>query len=225
MNKILILSNDNDNSTTKVIRWLNYIDNSIDVVRLHTSDLANAHIYQGNISYPIQIGNPFNFKTNEINVVWTRKFSPLNVSDIIIDKYISDNDQQNIIQNLKNEWNIFLDYFYFKIEQSNSYWLNKPCYSTPNKLQQLFIANKIGFNTPISILSTYRNDIEIFENLITKPLSNCIPVLINNFSYLSYTSRVFKEQLESEYFISLFQEEIQKELELRVLAPKIGRFL
>lgn len=215
-NKILLLSNDSDSSTSKVIRWLNYLDNSIDVIRLHLSDLANAHIYQKDIMCPLQIGTPFTFDTNEVSVVWTRKYSILNIDGIIIDKSISDNDKKDIIQNLKNEWDTFLDYFYFQIEQNNSYWLNKPCYSAPNKLQQLYVANQIGFNTPTSILSTNKNDIEIPQDLITKPLSDSIFVDISGSNYLSYTSRVSKEQLEREYFISLFQEEIQKEIELRV---------
>jgi len=83
-NKILLLSNDSDGSTSKVIRWLNYLDSSIDVIRLHLSDLANAHIYLKDISYSFQVGTPFNFDTNEISVVWTKKYSILNFDDIIM---------------------------------------------------------------------------------------------------------------------------------------------
>ena len=64
MNKILILSNDNDYSTTKVIRWMNYIDNSIEVIRFDILDIENLN--QIGISSYMQINNSLSFYTNDI---------------------------------------------------------------------------------------------------------------------------------------------------------------
>ncbi|MDD2191065.1 MAG: grasp-with-spasm system ATP-grasp peptide maturase [Bacteroidales bacterium] len=214
MNKILILSNDNDYSTTKVIRWMNYIDNSIEVIRFDILDIENLN--QIGISSYMQINNSLSFYTNDICVVWTRKLSDLIIDDTIIDANMLTENKNNIVKNLKEEFDTIIEFLYFQIERSNSYWLNKPKYNYPNKLEQLYIAKQLGFNTPNTIISTNKNNVQEFSNLITKSLRSGIRYNIKGEIYSSYTSRLKKELLANDFFISLFQEEIEKELELRV---------
>jgi len=72
---LLILSTPSDISTTNVMRWINYLDNSIPIIRLHSEDLYNASINQTGIegNLIIQIDNK-EILINEIGVAWARKW-------------------------------------------------------------------------------------------------------------------------------------------------------
>ena len=216
-NKIIILSIEDDISTTNVMRWINYLDSSIDVMRIHPSDFYESEIEMRGIMNPITIKmKRATISTEKISVVWMRKWGMIKFLDNITDKLIL-NNLSRINANLYEEYCGFFDFFIYKIEQNKkTFWFNKPCFNSPNKLKQLFIAEQLGLKTPYSILNT-KLSYEYFEqNLITKPISNCISLFNEKDAYCNYTSRVTKTGLLKDFFVSFFQQEIRKELELRV---------
>ena len=112
------------------------------------------------------------------------------IDDTIIDANMLTENKNNIVKNLKEEFDTIIEFLYFQIERSNSYWLNKPKYNYPNKLEQLYIAKQLGFNTPNTIISTNKNNVQEFSNLITKSLRSGIRYNIKGEIYSSYTSRL-----------------------------------
>jgi glutathione synthase/RimK-type ligase-like ATP-grasp enzyme len=85
-----------------------------------------------------------------------------------------------------------------------------------NKLQQLQIADKIGLNIPHTFLKTHLNKQDFSSHLITKPMSDGIGLSIGNAYYKTYTSEVSQDICNKSFLISLFQQKIEKEIELRV---------
>ena len=217
-NKILILSIEDDISTTNVMRWINYLDSSIEVIRMHSSNLSDSDIEMRGISCPVVVKMEHAiFSTNDISVVWMRKWNGVRLFENVADELVNSN-MNFISNNIHEEFSDFFDFFIYKIEQNNkTYWFNKPYYSAPNKLKQLFIAQAIGLKTPYSILSTKVTDDMIEQNIITKPISNCICLYGKEEVYSNYTARVNEDSLNKDFFVSFFQQEIQKEMEIRVL--------
>ncbi len=93
-----------------------------------------------------------------------------------------------------------------------------------NKYQTLNEANNIGLLTPSTIITTCKKELKefhyTFKKIITKPIFNGISIDLNN-EYLGimYTSIVEEELINSlptTFFPSLFQEYIEKEIELRI---------
>jgi hypothetical protein len=113
MKKILILTGNDDTSSTNVIRWLHYLDNSVTVIRLNTDELFESYtIKQEGINTPIFLTNRnTRFSTDQISITWSWKWfqsanllknGAINLSDTVINK---------INGNIKKEQNIFFHYF------------------------------------------------------------------------------------------------------------------
>jgi len=84
-------------------------------------------------------------------------------------------------------------------------------------LQQLEIAKKVGLKIPHTLLRSRLSSKDMEKRLITKNLSEVANFSFRHNFYSTYTSQVKNSNLDEDFFVSLFQEEIEKELELRVL--------
>ncbi|WP_333627531.1 hypothetical protein [Sphingobacterium siyangense] len=108
-------------------------------------------------------------------------------------------------------------------------WLSKPSsvYNAENKLYQLKVAKDIGFNIPETLITTNKQEVIAFyerkKNIIVKPISQTRIDSYNKPQFI-FTSKVTSSQIESieAYDLTpcIFQEEIKKELELRVTVVK-----
>lgn len=217
MKTILILSVENDISTSNVIRWLDYLNPNIHVIRFHPTDLIEGNIYldlkKNHISININNRSLSN-KEAPVGVVWSRKWNSnvvkLNISDFTLRQNLS-----LFEKNLNQELNDLFNYFIHLLEQNpNIKWLNKPSLVTPNKLIQLRIAQECGLVTPDSYISTHIMDKD--KKWITKPISYCIGFPYEEGFYSNYTSRIENDIHDNSFFPSYFQEEIKKLLEIRV---------
>ena len=214
---ILILSIEDDPSTTKVLRWLHYLDKSVRVVRLHPEDLAGASFALTDIHSPLIIQTKgIELCTSDIAVVWTRKWNNIPNAD----KYFRNNNllkvKYDIIQNLKDEFSAFFRFFLYKISDNNNVcWIDAPRTVVSNKLQQLLVAQKLGLIIPETYIGTsYKEGLP--EKLISKHISDCFSLYMNKKIYTSYTCRA-KLSPKEEFFVSMFQSEIPKKIELRIL--------
>lgn len=214
MKQIMILSSPNDSSTTKVISWAKILFPSAKIVKSCPADILQC-------SFSYEIGRKsFVIKQSEnivdlsdVSVIWCRKWYP----EEILDEYRMNMPTDGVLS-LKNhisqEFRTFFDYLCYRLR--DVFWLNHPQYVTPNKLIQLTIAKEIGLTTPTSwILNHYSPQIDA-KNCITKPLSNCCDIRINNTIYTSYTSKLTGKESYDDLFISFVQENIPKEAEIRV---------
>lgn len=105
-------------------------------------------------------------------------------------------------------------------------WLSKPSsiYRAENKILQLKEASELGFNTPDTIIPTSFEELKSFfdkcqEKIIIKPLFDN-KLINNNSQSLIFTTLVSREDIESfktHYNLpSIYQEYIEKEIEIRV---------
>jgi ATP-GRASP peptide maturase of grasp-with-spasm system len=218
MKTVLILSSEDDHSTDNVIKWINYFDRHVHVIRLHPVDIYQySNLVSTDIEAPLvlELSNQRRISTKDISVIWYRKWhvalSNPQKKDKSFDNVLSVNS------NLINEFNAFFHFFLYKIEQNNTvYWLNRINTVSPNKLKQLLIAKKNGLNIPHTFLSNQLSQKDFNKKMITKNMSDCLTLFDSKDVYSTLTSKVHIRDKDKSFFISLFQEEIQKELELRI---------
>jgi glutathione synthase/RimK-type ligase-like ATP-grasp enzyme len=145
--------------------------------------------------------------------VWFRrtKLPPLNDIDLETQQYLF-NEYEALLKNL------------FCIIDSK--WISDPfsIYKAENKLLQLKVAKKIGFNIPKTILTNSNHDLLNFfnendKNIIIKPLSQS-KILKNNEIEFLFTNRIDEQHIENLRMFDLtpciYQENIPKEIELRI---------
>ena len=221
MRTILILTQNDDVSTTKVMRWIHYLDKNIKVIRLHPEDLYNASLGTVPLNNSLHISTEFSeFSTNSIGVVWTRKWNiyPTSSDKIFVDGTISKQEEIVIKSNLRDEFSAFFRFFIYTLNHNkHTYWLNHPNNIGTRKLEDLLLAEQVGFNIPKSFICTEFDAhlVRTNQSYISKHLSNCFSLYRNHIPYITYTCRVKQDDKES-FFVSLIQEEMRKELEIRV---------
>lgn len=215
--KILILTGKSDLSSTNVMKWIHYLDNSVNIIRLNTDDLfENYSIRQEGIATPIFFSNKnADFSTDKISIVWSWKwFQPKNLTkeEISLPIHLIN----KIDKSIQLERNAFFQYFLHNLNYHGCMWLNRFATSEINKLEQLQAADLIGLKTPYTFLKTKLDAKDFKTSVITKPMSDGLGLAINDSFYRTYTSRVEKKHSNAIFSVSLFQEEIEKEIELRV---------
>jgi ATP-GRASP peptide maturase of grasp-with-spasm system len=128
---------------------------------------------------------------------------------------------KQINENLISEIKSVYSFLFFNIDKKH--WVNHPDNITLTKLNQLQIAASIGLNIPKTIVSNNKNKLMHYinyrSNYITKGIDSLLNLEYNNDIYTTYTKKVSTVDIneKSEYlFPSLIQEEIKKEIELRI---------
>jgi len=120
-----------------------------------------------------------------------------------------------------------LNQFFFSVF-AGAAWLSSPDSSSPNKLLVLEKAARAGLEIPATIITTRKSDVAVFsenfKRIITKPIGEADPLVINGKSYGMYTAVLEDSDitaLPDRFRASLFQEFLEKEYEIRVfyLAP------
>lgn len=126
----------------------------------------------------------------------------------------------NIYRN--NESKIALEYLIANLEQKAH--IGNYFQRIPNKLIHLSIAKKSGLCTPEWIMTTRKEKVYQFKkkhkSIINKSLRDSFKGTFGNTYYYNHTERVTNshiERLNDSFFPTLFQEEIPKSYELRVI--------
>lgn len=201
----------NEETTNNVIDWLRHLNGNY--IRINGEDI-------------IETG--FNFSSNEIskqtNVVWFRRGIDLpGYTEKFLAKckpFVDQLDTLNshrLLSHIKAEINEYLAHFYSKF--SEKHWLTKYSDRTLSKCAVLDIAKRNGLKVPEYLATTSREQAQNFhfkhKRIITK-----------NFSEVQYytTFTEFGKLLTVEpdidrasetFFVSLFQQYIEKEFEIR----------
>lgn len=156
----------------------------------------------------------FNLLSEDSDVFWYRKGSV----PIKQEKYIL----QEIDRYYQNELHIAFEYTIHQLEQRK--YIGNYFQRVPNKLLHLLFAQKAGLKVPKHKVISIKKDAYLFKlnhkNLINKSLRDSFEGTFDNTYYYSHTERVTEEHIESldeTFFPTLFQEEIPKAYELRVI--------
>lgn len=215
---ILLLSSDGDFSTDMIIRWLKNrkYDNYL---RIHPMDFIDRRIelYPSTGKYFFS-GKEFDFSS--INVVWYRRFGRFSTSSHYNEtKRAIGRDTSEL---LKSELNNITEFFVSLIPQNVPVIGSKRNGNT-NKLIELWYANRVGLNIPYTVITSEKktlvNLLQERGSLISKSAYNARTIPYDGDLYTMFTTEITEQDINSipeQFFPSLVQEKITKEIEIRV---------
>ncbi|MBL1223219.1 grasp-with-spasm system ATP-grasp peptide maturase [Chryseobacterium sp. L7] len=197
---ILIISQNNDITTTEVIKYL--IQMKKKFIRIHEDEFFEIKTRSKKIFLESSRNT---FFLDEIKSVWYRR-GGLNFKRL---KYTN----RSIHLNMAETQHWLEDYIRKVLESKKS--INKESNSDVNKLIVLDKAKDIGFDVPEYFLAENTDHVEI-EKTIIKTLNGNVMLdeIKKNAGGFMYTA-VVKDQEEGNFFITFFQEKIEKDFEIR----------
>lgn len=185
---ILILSIEQDLSTHNVIDWLDFYRTKWEVIYFENFISVNSDI--------LNLEKLF----KSASVIWFRKWGSSSL--------------------LSHTQQIVLNYLYYC--GKNAYWINSDKDKNINKIIQLDIAKSVGLKIPQTyILNTKEKLKEILiqkSSIIAKALVPQDLIIENDECYVNYTDRISIEEIDlidDNFDYTIFQEEIEKEFEIR----------
>lgn len=213
---IVIISDNDDQSTNGVIDWINYYNKEF--IRINPTDIIS----------DLKIGESFScsFKVNDklielngVDAFWYRRGN-LNV----LTSRISDDSfpfTKEINNHLRNENNSIAQFILLSLNNRNA--LGSFFNSYVNKFSVLQKARNIGLVIPETIVTSSKNELISFRfkhhKVITKCSSEVIYKTKDGVSIVSYTKEIGDKELEllpDSFSPSLFQKAISKKFELRI---------
>ncbi len=197
---ILIISKNQETTTNEVIKWLVAMEKKF--IRVHEDEVFDIKVAQKRL-YLESYRN--RFFLDDITSVWYRR------GKIRFNRLQYDHPAVNIHMNEHQHW---LEDYVIKTIESKKH-INKQSTSSVNKLFVLEQAEKVGLTVPNSFLATDTAEV-VLNQTITKPITGNIT--INGFEdradSIMYTT-VIEAQEKEPFFISFFQEKIEKDFEIR----------
>jgi len=216
---VVIFSTIIENHSNFIIDWLNFF--GIPNRRINSEDLTDVTRidFQKKIIF---FANQPPLDLNKITVAWYRKWNSFSVDHYAI-PYESVQIKNEMISELKeiSTW-IFNYLTLFR----NCSWISNPLnVKMNNKLFNLELAKKIGLKTPKFSIETDKkcvSDISVKKQIITKPIKDSAPLVIDKDTYQkSFTTKVTESFLQkvtcSTFFPSFIQDQISKSIEVRTI--------
>lgn len=197
---ILILSRNRETTTDEVVKWLSTMGKKF--IRVHEDEFFEIKIKNNQI-YIESSRNSF-FIEN-ITSVWYRR------GGLKFKRVSYHNSSINLYMNEHQHW---LEDYVIKTLESKKH-INKQSNSNVNKLLVLEHARKIGLNVPSYFLAEDTDNV-VMGTTITKSITGTAGVeSVDQYSdVLMYTSIINKKEKDN-FFISFFQENIEKNYEIR----------
>lgn len=207
---VYILSEENDLSTDLVLEWLK--NNSTKFIRINDNKFST-------ISIGIEKISPF----NQDDVIWHRRGRFNLIPD---EMYYNLNTKNHLIEYLEKEENVAIEYLedYLKINLKNKYIGSYFDEKYNNKLTNLYLAKKVGFNIPDTIVSNDKNELAQFikrhKEVVYKDLRAPVNIKFKDKKLESTGVRIVtKKMIEglNKIFSPIFiQEYIEKFVEIRI---------
>lgn len=197
---ILIISKNQETTTNEVIKWLLSMDKKF--IRVHEDEFFKIKVQRKRL-YIESYRNKFFL--DEISSVWYRrggiKFKRLQYNNPSVDAHMAEHQH-------------WLEDYVIKTLESKKH-INKQTTSHVNKLHVLEEAKKVGLAVPEYFLADNTDDV-LLNSTITKPITGniMIDVFDNYPDSIMYTT-VIGEKEQDTFFISFFQEKIEKDFEIR----------
>lgn len=205
---ILIISINNDYSTTTVIEWLNFFNKKW--IRINENDEIHLDFIINDVIFNV---NELSFKLSEIKSCWYRR-GFLNL------KFKINNEIKQFHNFNTTEASKIEQYIYYKLSQLKK--VNSYSNSEINKLIVSDIARNLELKTPNDYLVNTKNELRKIMNdenqeFITKSIWGNPVHRFNNFTLFNYTQKIEFDKIETNDFaVSLVQNYIEKKYELRI---------
>lgn len=222
--KILIISEENDNTTETVIRWIKYL--GADFLRINDTSILNLDfmsIDQESDDIAFQFNNE-NYCLSDFTSYWYRRgrlnfsFPKIAMSNKMLQKAVD--------KMLDMENNHILNHIYNYFEKKEGIKAIGSIYeNNTNKLSNLLSARSVGLKIPASIIATSKSKVlEFFNNhkrkIIVKPIYQA-GFLYEDSNKIStgFTCLISEQEvleLPKNIYPSLMQEYVEKKYELRI---------
>ncbi|WP_310556034.1 grasp-with-spasm system ATP-grasp peptide maturase [Flavobacterium sp.] len=226
---ILILSHESiDEPTNILIDWLSYYNANF--IRLNGDDFSFTGTLKIDINNnKIQSNNGQTIVSEDINVVWYRRWMKPEFEKSFFEKYLKMNYSVDDVL-LVEKYNKFL------LRELSTYtngifsifrkklWIPKPdkARGNINKLDVLLKAKDIGLIIPETIVTSSKAEvidfIKINKRIITKPIYEATAIRYKNTEIPMLTMEVTHKDIDEFpdiFFPSLFQKNIDKQFEIR----------
>ncbi|MDR2980267.1 MAG: grasp-with-spasm system ATP-grasp peptide maturase [Bacteroidales bacterium] len=217
---ILIVSSHDDFSTNEIIDWLLYYKHPF--LRISQDDLIeieNIEIQNNDVEFFFQVKGK-RFSNKNFPSVWYRRswlsFAEFNIQCPKIKSVFN----QSIHNQLLSEKNVIYNFVNNNLFRDS---INTPFDCNINKLLVLQIAKKIGLVIPYTKIITRKKDLlaltKKYNKLITKTQTGGVFVGSSREKLNTLTLEVSEEmiaEMPDRFFPTLFQEQIEKKIELRV---------
>ncbi|MBW8687987.1 grasp-with-spasm system ATP-grasp peptide maturase [Chitinophaga rhizophila] len=223
---VLIISKDLEPSTDKVIDWLRYL--KVPFRRVNGTDMLNpGHAPTLQVSSK-QADMHFNGEASaalsDITAVWYRRDGSKPPDTQAIASLQEAGYYQDVVHHLSQE-NAIAKKALYALLASHTRILGSFSKSSVNKIEVLINAQQQGLDVPATLITRSKKELQAFMDahpIITKALWESPGITIQEekaTNYTSYTEEVTPDMLQAipeEFFYSLFQEKLDKELDLRV---------
>ncbi|MGG1923945.1 grasp-with-spasm system ATP-grasp peptide maturase [Chryseobacterium cucumeris] len=197
---ILIISQNNEITTTEVIKWLQKLDKSF--IRVHEDEIFDIKIQEKRI----YLESPRNcFFIDEISSVWYRR------GRLKFNRLYYKNEAINLHMNEYQHW---LEDYVIKVLESKKH-INKQSNCDINKLLVLEEAQKAGLDVPSYFLADNTDHVTLNKTIIKTIGGNPrMESILKDSSGMMYTT-VVQENENKNFLITFFQEKIEKNFEIR----------
>jgi ATP-GRASP peptide maturase of grasp-with-spasm system len=212
---ILIQSISQDFSTSAVIQWL--CDSNEDFIRLNNKSIITQVVYSEN-GFKLEIENR-QIDIHNLKKYWFRRGSfdfenrfSNDLSETVLPFIDYMKGENTVVKELLN------NYFLCNVKS-----IGNPQTSKVNKITTCEIAKKYNFKVPDFIITTKKDELLKFykkhKKIISKSLYGLPGFSTNNMNYSAKTKiieSINDENCADSFGVSLFQEYIEKRIELRV---------
>lgn len=205
---IYIISHDSDKSSSDVIEWLSRFNK--DCIRVNDIIGIEGHklFLQAKKSYELQ----YTFGVNApLNSIWFRKSNHF--------EFISNSDLKEYY---RRESKKLINYIFSTENKQNSI-LGTAFAKDINKLNLLIVAEQFDLSIPDTIVTNNKRELldfsKKYKKIITKPISEIFTTKLDGKDKVTYTKFITKEfsrSLPKIFPVSLFQQYIEKEYEIRI---------
>lgn len=197
---ILIISENKENTTNEVIKYLLLMNKKF--IRVHEDEIFDIKTDQKRL---LLVSPRNRFFIDEISSVWYRN------GTLQIRKLRYENESINLNMNEYQHW---LEDYVRKTLESKKH-INKESNSDLNKLLVLEQAKKVGLDVPDYYLADHTNDVQLGQTIIKTIGGNPrAENIIKDSTGMMYTT-IVDEPHEGTFFITFFQEKIEKDFEIR----------
>jgi ATP-GRASP peptide maturase of grasp-with-spasm system len=211
---IFVLSSFAEEAVNNVMSW--FLFKQQEVLRITEEKKAVFLIKMEGAGTQVTING---IKIKNVSSLWVRKgyfHYQIKCAEIL-------NDPQNHLEKyFHHEFSISTDFLIHQLEQKLH--IGNYFQRVPNKLWHLEIARQAGLNVPNMIVTTKKSEarefVQKYGAVINKSIKDSFTGTFEGVYYYNHTERVsieVVEELDEEFFPTLFQEEIPKGYELRVI--------
>ena len=213
---ILLLSNTLDKSSVLISSWLERLGASflflseVDLYQECSLDIARNVLCVGGVDYSLE----------EFNSVWIRRPFSFHMTELY--QHLQGQIDIDLGILLREEVATITRYLYTFLSMHSPYFLGNPSWHGTNKLVELKMAQEVGLNTPLMLVTTQKQDVvalvDRVGSIISKSLYNSRVIHPWDRSYEMYTHLVTREDLSAlpdNFAPSLIQEAVAKEYDIR----------